>query len=117
MMADVFRLIVPLTVVVGGASIATYALLDGAATGCAISTKLAQKLRMPIKYETVPVIAFGRKEMSPQGLTSFSVEPLDRSFTIDLDRVLVNDILTTENERPPNQTDIEKYPFIQPFHA
>ena len=82
---DVFRLIVPIKIINGNASIATYALLDGAATGCAVSTKIANRLQMSRQYEQVPIIAFGHKENSIQGLTSFAIEPLDSSFTIELD--------------------------------
>ena len=108
---DVLRLIVPLVIGYGGASITTYALLDGAATGCAVSTKIANKLNLPIKYENVP--AFGHRDPRPKGLTACTVEPLDRSFTLELERVLVNDILTTESDRPPIQSDIERYPFME----
>ena len=50
-------------------------------------------------------------------LTSFMVESLDAKCKLDITEALVGQILTAEDERPPSNDDIEKYPYIDYAHV
>ena len=112
-MGGVYRLVVPLRVRVGTASLETYALLDNGATGCCVSDQLVEKLNMQTRYDDVTLSHYNYRGTALRKLTDFAIEPLDNSFQIDLSRVLVGHILTTENDKPPSQSDIENYPYME----
>ena len=100
-------MIVPVVIHSNGASLRTYALLDSGATGTAVSTKIADKLNMPTYFDHVTVSSFGCKDTQYRKLTNLTVEPLDNTFRLDINRALVGEILTTEGDSPPNMLDIE----------
>ena len=44
---------------------------------------------------------------------ALKVEPLDRSCVVDLSRVLISELVTTEEDKPPKKEDIEGYPHLE----
>ena len=46
-------------------------------------------------------------------MSTFSIESLDQLTKIEIKEALVGEILTTESEKAPSQSDIEKYPFME----
>ena len=103
----------PLKIIHGECSIATYALLDNGATGCGISYKLAEKLQLPIRVESRGLSSWGYEGVALRELTSFGVESLDGKTILQVDEALVGHVLTTEHERPPVLEDIELYPYME----
>ena len=103
----------PVRIVYGSKSTTTYALLDGGATGDAVSTHLSEKLGMAVRYNNIEVSAFEHSGTKLRGLTDFSIEPLDGTFKVDVNKALVAEILTTENDQPPTQGDIEEHPYLE----
>ena len=69
---------------------------------------------MTIKYDNVEVSAFDQYSSSKlRGIANFSVEPLDSTFKLDVRKALVAEILTTENDKPPTQGDVEEHSFLE----
>ena len=64
-------------------------------------------------YDDVTLSHFNYRGTALRELTDFTIEPLDGSFKLDLKRVLVGHILTTEHDKPPSQSDIEQHPFLE----
>ena len=62
---------------------------------------------MAVRYNNIEVSAFEHSGTKLRGLTDFSIEPLDGTFKVDVNKALVAEILTTENDKPPTQSDIE----------
>ena len=112
-MSGIYRLIVPVRVVYEGVALTTYALLDNGATGSAISSLLVQRLSMNVRQETMTVATYNYKGTALRQLVDFTIEPVDRSFSIDMRNTLVGEILTTESEQPPSQGDIENNPLFE----
>ena len=112
-MSGIYRLIVPVRVVYEGVALTTYALLDNGATGSAISSLLVQRLNMNVRQETMTVATYNYKGTALRQLVDFSIEPVDRSFSLDMKNTLVGEILTTESEQPPSQEDIENNPMFE----
>ena len=96
-----------------GVALTTYALLDSGATGSAISSLLVQRLNMNVRQETMTVATYNYKGTALRQLVDFAIEPIDRSFSIDMRNTLVGEILTTESEQPPSQEDIENNPLFE----
>ena len=103
----------PAVVTFAGRSVKTHILLDGGANACAISSSLAQKLQLPFVIESRDVSTFEYRGVAPRKLTSFQLESLDGSFNLDITEALIGDILTTENDHPPTQADIEEHSMFE----
>ena len=95
-MSGIYRLIVPVRVVYEGVALTTYALLDNGATGSAVSSLLVQRLNMNVRQEAMTVATYNYKGTALRQLVDFTIEPIDRSFSIDMRNTLVGEILTTE---------------------
>ena len=106
MSSSTFRLIVPIVVSNKTARTRTYALLDGGATNSAITSRLAEKWNLSIASEFITMSTFNYKGGALRRLCDCDVEPLDGSFKVQLTNVLVGDILSTEDDRPPCLEDI-----------
>ena len=91
----------------------TYALLDGGATCCGVSTKVTETLQLPIRSEERKLSTFNYQGIAMRQLTSLMVESLDAKCKLDITEALVGQILTAEDERPPSNDDIEKYPYLE----
>ena len=113
MSSSTFRLIVPIVVSNKTARTRTYALLDGGATNSAITSRLAEKLNLSIASEFITMSTFNYKGGALRRLCKCDVEPLDGSFKVQLTNVLVGDILSTEDDRPPCLEDIQDYPHLE----
>ena len=103
----------PLKIIHGECSIATYALLDNGATGCGISNRLVEKLQLPVRIESRGLSSWGYEGVALRELTSFGIESLDGKTKLQVDEALVGQVLTTEHERPPALEDIEVYPYME----
>ena len=113
MPGSVFRPIVPIWVKNGDKVSGTYALLDQGANASAIKTELARSLDMDIVEKDGTISGFGYKSSGKIWTTKFSIETLDNSIEIPMASVLVGDILTTEDEKPHRNQDIEEYDYMK----
>ena len=84
----------------------TYAMLDPTATSPEVSKTIVEELGSETWTSQVTLCSFGYRTVGERVKTRFSIEPLDGSCSIPLEDVLVGNILTTEDERPPTNQDI-----------
>jgi hypothetical protein len=110
---SVFHPIVPIWVKNGDKVSGTYALLDQGANASAIRTELARSLDMDIVEKDGTISGFGYKSSGKIWTTQFSIETLDNSIEIPMVSVLVGDILTTEDEKPHRNQNIEEYDYMK----
>jgi hypothetical protein len=110
---SVFRPIVPIWVKNGDKVSSTYALLDQGANASAIRTELARSLDMDIVEKDRTISGFGYKSSGKIWTTKFSIKTLDNSVEIPMVSVLVGNILTTEEEKPHRNQDIEEYDYMK----
>ena len=112
----VIRPIVPVIVKTEKKSIATYAMIDSAATSSAILDTIAASVDATITQQPCKLTTFDSKSNEFRDFTDFSIQPLDRSFTLNIKNALVGKILTTEHDRPPRNTDIAHLTYMNDVH-
>jgi hypothetical protein len=105
---SVLRPIVPILATVGERTVTTYALLDTGANCDAIVPSLVKELGIEIRTEPRNIVVFGEKsKLAACGLADFIVTSFDSDTCISVRGALVSEILTTSNDRPPQNEDIE----------
>ena len=97
----------------GDRTLATYAMLDTAATRCAISPSLVAQLGLETRTSRTTLASFGYKTTCEREHVDLTVEPLDGTFSLDLKDALVGEILTTEQDKLPSYADIEGLDFME----
>ena len=113
MRQQIIRPCVPVIVQSGLNRCLTYALIDSGATISAIRLDTVDLIGARIIHKSNKLATFGKSEVAQRDFTSFEVMPLDKSFTIKIKDALVGDILSTENEKPPQNKLVEKYRFME----
>ena len=83
-----------------------YAMLDSAATSSAILLETVDRINAEIFQLPCRLSTFDSSTETQRDFTSFKVKPLDRSFELDVQNALVGQILTTERDKPPMNSDI-----------
>jgi hypothetical protein len=106
---SVLQPIVPIIATVEGRTIATYALLDTGANCDAIIPFLVKELGIKVKTEPRNLVVFGSKKVTLKAcdLADFEITSFDSDLTISVKKALVSEILTTSNDRPPCNEDVE----------
>ena len=103
----------PVRVKWGDRSTTTYALLDSGATCEAILDEVAYEIDAEIESRPCNLSTFNSKIYNPDTeFAKFTVEPLDGSFSIDVNKALVGNILSAENERPLGQSDVKGLDYL-----
>ena len=110
------RPIVPVIVKAGGKETAVYAMIDSAATSSAalletIDSVNAEIFELPCKLSTFDSCMESRREFA-----NFQIQPLDKSFTLEIRNALVGNILTTERDKPPRNQDIAHLDYMKDVH-
>ena len=92
---------------------ATYAMLDCAATSSAVLSDILDSINGIILERSCKLSTFDKCENSMRNFADFKIQPLDRSFTLDVGNALVGDILTTERDKAPRNLDIKDLSYMK----
>ena len=103
----------PVRIVAGDSTLVTYAMFDQGANASAVSAEIAQELGLESWTTPATVASYGHKTYGDVTMANFYIEPLDGSCSIPLYNVLVSDILTTEDEKPPKNSDIQDLDYLK----
>ena len=90
-----------------------YAMLDSAATSSAILSETADSVNAEIYQQSCRLSTFGSSTESQRDFADFKIQPLDRSFEIEVKEALVGQILTTERDHPPRNCDIAHLEYLR----
>ena len=107
------RPIVPILVRSGGIQRSTYALIDSGANVAAITDKLADELNTTRHLVHVSLNTFDNNDKTERSITSFKVSNLNNTFELNIERALIANTLSTENEIPPNPNDLKKFEHLK----
>ena len=100
------RPIVPVQVDAGGVPIPTYAMFDSGASLSAINSDLVNKIASPVQKIDIRLGTFDAETVAEREVTSFSISNLQGNLSIQVNNALVGNILSTENEVPPSQSQL-----------
>ena len=103
------RPIVPLLVHAGGVKIPSYALLDSGANCSAITETLCQQIKSPISYVNMKLSYVSEKSTQSRPVTNFSVSSLTETYSVKVEKALISNLLSTENENPPHNDDLQNF--------
>ena len=110
------RPIIPVLASVAGKEIPVYAMIDSAATSSAILLETADLIGAEIFQLPCKLSTFDSTIETERDFTNFTIKPLDRSFELDIQNALVGQILTTERDRPPRNSDIAHLDYMSDVH-
>ena len=106
-------MVVPVMVQSDKRTVVIYALLDGGATRSIMSSDLAEKLELPLKLrDTILRTAEGTSHQV-RHLVNFKLLNLDGNLELEIENALVLESLSTDDERPPLNQEIEKLSHLQ----
>jgi hypothetical protein len=107
------RPIVLIIVKVGDRAVATYAMIDSGANCTGIVPELVRKLDMEVELKMKTVSVLDRKAIAERELVSYEIASLDGGVCIKLKDALVSDILTTANDKPPTNKEVEGLDYMK----
>jgi hypothetical protein len=99
--------VTPVILTVGNEKLATYTKFDTGSNCDAIVPTLVRKLNIEPKIEPKTVVTFGGKSTLERSLVSFEVTSFVSDACISAKNALVSEILTTSNNRPRSNEDVE----------
>ena len=88
-------------------------MLDCAATSSAVLSDILDSINGIIFERSCKLSTFDKCENSMRNFADFKIQPLDRSFTLDVGNALVGDILTTERDKAPRNLDIKDLSYMK----
>ena len=91
-------------------------MIDSAATSSAILLETADMINAEIFQLPCRLSTFDSSTETQRDFTNFKVKPLDRSFELDVQEALVGQILTTERDQPPRNSDIAHLDYMKDVH-
>ena len=95
----------------GGKTWPTYALLDSGATTICILTDIADRADVKRKSLLVKLGTFDNEPVTDyREIAEFTISNLQGDFELTIKNALVGNLLATEGEKPPTQSQIAKYP-------
>ena len=92
--------------------IPTYAMFDSGASLSAINSDLVNKISSPVQKIDIRLGTFDAETVAEREVTSFSISNLQGNLSIQVNNALVGNILSTENEVPPSQSQLKDYPHL-----
>ena len=111
------RPIVALKMTWGKRTTTTYALLDNCATDTYVLTEKARLIRAKLDYGPSRVTTVGSQSYDPEAaFATFSIESLDGSIKIKVEKALMGDLITSRDELPPTNEDIKEYEYMKDVH-
>ena len=94
-----------------------WALQDSGASESAITEIMTNKLNLPVTKINTKVSAFGSVTMGVRKWTSITIASLDGSIEFDISKVLIENRLVSDREKPPTNDDIKNIPHYKYLKA
>ena len=89
-------------------------MLDGGSNCDVISRKLAEELKLPMdNVDSTLLLSVEGGNYGPRQFTDFAVSNLEGDVTLPITDALVSDFLTTEEEKPPTNKEIEGVKYLE----
>ena len=110
------RPIIPVLASAAGREIPVYAMIDSAATSSAILLETADLIGADIFQLPCKLSTFDSTIETERDFTNFKIKPLDKSFELDIQNALVGQILTTEKDKAPRNSDIAHLDYMNDVH-
>ena len=110
------RPIIPVLASVAEREIPVYAMIDNTATSSAILLETADIIGAEIFQLPCKLSTFDSTIETERDFTNFKIKPLDRSFELDIQNALVGQILTTERDKAPKNSDIAHLDYMNDVH-
>jgi hypothetical protein len=107
------RPIVPIRVRVGERAVTTYAMIDSGANCRGIVPEIVRRLDMEVILKMKTVTVLDQKTTTERELVSFEIMSLDEEVCIKVDEALVSEILTTGNDKPPTNEEVEGLEYME----
>ena len=94
--------------------IKTYAMLDGGSNCDVISKKLAKDLKLTLSsVDSTLLLSVEGGNYGSRDFTEFAVSNLDGDVILPISDALVSEFLTTEEEKPPTNKEIEGIEYLE----
>ena len=91
-------------------------MIDSAASSSAILLQTADMIKAEIYQLPCRLSTFDSSIEAQRDFTNFTVKSLDRTFERSVTKALVGQILTTEKDRPPRNSDIAHLDYMSDVH-
>jgi hypothetical protein len=98
---------------VGDRAVATYAMIDSGANCTGIVPQLVRRLDMEVEFKMKTVSVLDPKTTAERELVGFEIVSLDENVCIKVKDALVSDILTTANDKPPTNEEVEGLDYME----
>jgi hypothetical protein len=98
---------------VGDRPVSTYAMIDTGANCTGIVPELVRRLDMEVELKMKTVTVLDRKTTAERELVSFEIVSLDEDVYIKVKDALVSEILTTANDKPPTNGEVEGLDYME----
>ena len=107
-------MIVPVVIASEHKRIKTYAMLDGGSNCDVISKKLAKDLKLTLSsVDSTLLLSVEGGNYGSRDFTEFAVSNLDGDVILPISDALVSEFLTTEEEKPPTNKEIEGIEYLE----
>ena len=89
-------------------------MLDGGSNCDVISKKLAEELKLPMdNVDSTLLLSVEGGNYGPRQFTDFAISNLEGDVTLPISDALVSDFLTTDEEKPPTNKEIEGVEYLE----
>ena len=107
-------MIVPVVIASESKCVKTYAMLDGGSNCDVINRRLANELQLNMsRVDSTLLLSVEGGRYGPREFTEFAVGNLEGDVTLTVTDALVSDFLTTDEERPPTNQEIEGIEYLE----
>ena len=107
-------MIVPVMIASEHKCMKTYAMLDGGSNCDVISKKIAEELKLPMDdVDSTLLLSVEGGIYGPRQFTDFAVSNLEGDVTLPISDALVLEFLSTEEEKPPTNKEIEGIEYLR----
>ena len=103
----------PVVVEGGGGRKTTYAMLDDGSTTTVISEGLAKELALEAKMTNTTLHTVDGVSNKVRSLVDFKVRNVEGDVSLTISQALVSDFLTTEEDKPPKNEEVEGVEHLQ----
>jgi hypothetical protein len=94
-------------------AVATYAMIDSGANCTGIVPELVRRLNMEVESKIKTVTFLDRKTTAERELVSFEIVSLDENVCIKVKDALVSEVLTTANDKPSTNKEVEGLDYME----
>ena len=96
-----------------GGSYRTHALLDDGSTKTVISEKAAERLRLKRTTKSTTLHTVEGVTQRQRQMVNFEVANLEGDVSLQISQALVNDFLTTREDKPPRNEEIAHLEYLE----